>query len=225
MISAGGAVTRAKVRLERARADHPLVAITVRVFRRFSEDDGGVYSSSLTYYTFFSIFPLLLFLASGLGYLTFLNEGLRRDILEAGFGAFPLLNSILKPKALLIFEEQRGTFALLGLLLALYAGSGAIVALSHALNRIHRITDERNFVGKRVSSLKLLAILMQKSPAVVRRETLEDAVWGDSPPDSDALRVHIHTLRSAVDPPGVPPLLRTIRGAGYQLAEPENDAA
>ncbi|MDR1063436.1 MAG: response regulator transcription factor, partial [Azoarcus sp.] len=35
---------------------------------------------------------------------------------------------------------------------------------------------------------RLLEILMQKSPAVVRRETLEEALWGEDVPDSDSLR-------------------------------------
>ncbi|MBI3937028.1 MAG: response regulator transcription factor [Betaproteobacteria bacterium] len=73
--------------------------------------------------------------------------------------------------------------------------------------------------------LKILELLMKRSPNVVWRREIEETVWGDSPPDSDALRVHIHTLRSAIDPPGVPALLRTIRGVGYQLVEPDGDAA
>ena len=40
--------------------------------------------------------------------------------------------------------------------------------------------------------LKLLEVLMLKSPAVVRREALEEALWGDDCPDSDSLRSHIH---------------------------------
>jgi DNA-binding response OmpR family regulator len=50
-------------------------------------------------------------------------------------------------------------------------------------------------------------------------------VWGDSPPDSDALRVHIHTLRAAIDPPGAALLLHTLRGVGYRLAEDERGPA
>ncbi|ACO77993.1 response regulator, transcriptional regulatory protein (two-component), ColR [Azotobacter vinelandii CA] len=66
---------------------------------------------------------------------------------------------------------------------------------------------------------KLLAILMQKSPAVVRREFLENALWGDDLPESDSLRSHIHQLRQALDKPFDKPLLHTIHGVGYRLAE------
>jgi DNA-binding response OmpR family regulator len=66
---------------------------------------------------------------------------------------------------------------------------------------------------------------MKRSPQVVWRREIEQAVWGDTPPDSDALRVHIHTLRTAIDPPGLPPLLRTVRGIGYSLAEEGDEPA
>jgi len=67
--------------------------------------------------------------------------------------------------------------------------------------------------------LKILAVLMQKSPAVVRREALEEALWGDDCPDSDSLRSHIHQLRQALDKPFATALLHTLHGVGYRLAE------
>ncbi len=69
---------------------------------------------------------------------------------------------------------------------------------------------------------KLLAILMQKSPAVVRREQLEEALWGDDVPDSDSLRSHIHQLRQVLDKPFGTPLLHTVHGVGFRLAEPDH---
>ena len=69
---------------------------------------------------------------------------------------------------------------------------------------------------------KLLAILMQRSPAVVRREQLEEALWGNDPPDSDALRSHIHQLRQVLDKPFATPLLHTVYGVGFRLARLED---
>lgn len=64
---------------------------------------------------------------------------------------------------------------------------------------------------------QLLRILMRESPAVVTRSRLEREIWGDEPPETDALRAHIHVLRRAIDPPGSAPLLRTVHGTGYRL--------
>lgn len=63
----------------------------------------------------------------------------------------------------------------------------------------------------------LLRSLMKESPRVVKRSALEHAVWGDSPPDSDALRTHIHALRQAIDKPFPVALLQTAPGLGYKL--------
>ena len=73
--------------------------------------------------------------------------------------------------------------------------------------------------------LKILELLMQRAPGVVSRREIERTVWGDSPPDSDALRVHMHTLRSAIDPPGQRPLVHTLRGIGYQMRDSDAPAA
>ena len=55
------------------------------------------------------------------------------------------------------------------------------------------------------------------------RAEIEHAVWGEVPPDSDALRAHMHLLRAAVDKPFERPLLRTVRGVGYQLLPSERE--
>ena len=70
--------------------------------------------------------------------------------------------------------------------------------------------------------MKLLEVLMQRSPAVVRRESLEEALWGDNCPDSDSLRSHIHQLRQVIDKPFPIALLHTQHGVGYRLAEDTN---
>lgn len=67
---------------------------------------------------------------------------------------------------------------------------------------------------------KLLAAMMHAAPQVLSREALERTVWGDSPPDSDALRTHIHALRAALDKPFATAMLKTIPGIGYRLVDP-----
>ncbi|WP_029133970.1 response regulator transcription factor [Sedimenticola selenatireducens] len=69
--------------------------------------------------------------------------------------------------------------------------------------------------------LKILALLMRRSPGVVRRVEIEREIWGDDPPDSDTLRAHLHALRTAIDRNFKPALLHTIRGMGYQLTGPD----
>lgn len=83
--------------------------------------------------------------------------------------------------------------------------------------------------GKKIDlnpiGLKLLEKLMSASPAVVSRAELEHHVWGEELPDSDSLRVHIHSLRAAIDKPFDKPLLTTRHGIGYSLVDPDASAA
>ena len=65
---------------------------------------------------------------------------------------------------------------------------------------------------------KLLEVLMQASPAAVTRERLEQAVWGEDPPDGDMLRSHVYELRRSVDGPFAVKLVHTLPRVGYRLA-------
>lgn len=67
--------------------------------------------------------------------------------------------------------------------------------------------------------IKMLTILMRASPRVVSRRELERQVWGDVLPDSDTLRSHLYNLRKAIDRPFEHPLLHTVQGAGYRIAD------
>lgn len=69
---------------------------------------------------------------------------------------------------------------------------------------------------------KLLEALIRRAPAIMPRDVLLREIWGDNPPDSDALRTHIHALRQALDRPFVTPMLRTLPGSGYRLVDSED---
>ncbi|MAA88435.1 MAG: DNA-binding response regulator [Haliea sp.] len=63
----------------------------------------------------------------------------------------------------------------------------------------------------------LLELLMKRCPEVVPHEDLTHTLWGDEPPDSDALKSHIYRLRQAVDGAFDRALIRTVAGTGYAL--------
>lgn len=77
-------------------------------------------------------------------------------------------------------------------------------------------------LGLNPSLRTLLAVLMSNSHRVVSRRELEDALWGDEPPDGDVLRTHIYALRSVIDRPFDRKLLTTVHGSGYRLAEQDD---
>lgn len=150
---------RLQVALARARARSSLVDIVVSTFKRYSADDCGSYAAALTYYAFFAIFPLLLFAAAGVGYATFGNERLAEDLIDAGVKGVPLLQDALTAETLVTLQENKDTIAGIGLILALYTGTGMIVALEHSLNKVHRLEEEGNWFQKRGRALGWLALL------------------------------------------------------------------
>jgi len=64
---------------------------------------------------------------------------------------------------------------------------------------------------------EILKVLMREHPKVVSRVELERELWGEDPPDSDALRSHLYNLRQAVDKPFDSPMIETITGQGYRI--------
>ncbi len=90
---------------------------------------------------------------------------------------------------------------------------------------LNRSTLTVHRAGNRIElspiSMKLLQRLMEESPSVVVRDTLETLLWADEHPDGDALRSHMYKLRQAIDKPFNKPLIHTIHRVGYRLADEE----
>lgn len=88
------------------------------------------------------------------------------------------------------------------------------------LNPDTRIVKRDNKVLElTVIEFQILEMLMRRAPCVVRRDEISAKIWGDTPPEVDALRVHIHHLRNAIDKSFDVPLLHTVRGIGYRLTK------
>lgn len=81
------------------------------------------------------------------------------------------------------------------------------------------VSREDKRINLTPTALKILELLIRRSPNVVTRQEIEQNIWRDSPPDSDALRAHIHSLRAAVDRPFAKPLIHTLHGVGFRLVD------
>lgn len=90
------------------------------------------------------------------------------------------------------------------------------------LTREHRAERQGRPLKLTGIGYRILEELARAHPEAVTRSELLHRIWGDSPPDSDALRSHIYSLRGALDKPFDRPLLQTLPGLGYRL---ETDAS
>lgn len=73
------------------------------------------------------------------------------------------------------------------------------------------------------TGFKLLQQMMLAYPNIVFRDDMERAIWGDDPPDSDALRSHVFALRKAVDRPFDHKMVKTVHGIGFRLQPADED--
>jgi two-component system OmpR family response regulator len=70
----------------------------------------------------------------------------------------------------------------------------------------------------------LLAYLMRHSGQVVTRSMLLENVWDlHFDPQTNVIDVHMSRIRQAIDKKFSPPLIHTVRGAGYVLGERSSD--
>ena len=83
----------------------------------------------------------------------------------------------------------------------------------------HTITREDKSLKLTPTGFKILEILMNASPRVVSKNELEEKVWSDDIPSSDALRTHMHSVRAQVDKPFANPMIMTFPGVGYQVVD------
>jgi DNA-binding response OmpR family regulator len=65
----------------------------------------------------------------------------------------------------------------------------------------------------------LLATLLAQAPHVCSRERLLRTLWPEGEGDAAALHTLVYELRALVDRPFAQPLLASVRGVGYRIAE------
>ena len=111
------------------------------VRQKYAEDQGGYLAASVTYYAFFSIFPLLLVLVTLLGYALDGDPDLQRRVLDSALADFPVIGPQLEDNV----HSLRGSVAALavGIGVALWAGTGVALALENALDHIWGIPIRR----------------------------------------------------------------------------------
>ena len=87
----------------------------------------------------------------------------------------------------------------------------------------HRVSRGDQSIKLGPTEFRLLRFLLERPGRVFEREQLLDHVWGqDADIEPRTVDVHIRRLRMAINLPGSPNVIRTVRSAGYAL-EVETD--
>ena len=140
---------------DRFQLAHKPLAIPMAVIRKFGNDQAGQLAALISYYAFFSIFPLLLVFTTILGFVLQGNNGIYADVKNSVLGHFPGID--LQTHAL----EGNVAALVLGLLTSLWAGLGVTNAAQNAFNRVWAVPfkDRPDFIHSRLRGLLLLTCL------------------------------------------------------------------
>lgn len=126
--------------------------------REILDDNVLGLSAQTAYYFFFSLFPLLLFVAPLLSVIGDKEEMVGWVLTRAGRAvppeAFALVDGIVKD---VVLSESAPGLMSLGALLAAWSGSNIFGALIDALNRAYDVRESRTWVHQQV--IRLLALL------------------------------------------------------------------
>ena len=144
-------------RFDRYQRRHRWLGFPLAVRQKYSDDQGGYLAATVTYYAFFSIFPLLLLFVSVLGFVLRGDHHLEQKLIDSALGQFPIIGDALRVHAL-----QGSVLGLdVGAVAALGSGMGVFLAAENAMNQLWGIPHRRrpDFLRSRVKALVLLVVL------------------------------------------------------------------
>src|SRR3954454_20108218 len=141
-------------RLDQFQRRHHWAGFPLAVIYKFADDQGPFLSALLTYYGFVSLFPLLLLLATLLGFFLQGDPQLQARVLDSALGQFPLIGNDL-PRGQL---GGSGWALAVGLIGIVYGGLGVAQAGQNAMNVIWAVPRNRrpNPLKSRLRSMVLL---------------------------------------------------------------------
>lgn len=152
-------MNRFLARLDYLQRRHRWMALPVAVFKRFGEHAGGRLATAISYWGFFSIFPLLLVFVTVLNIVLEDDPNTRQDLVDGALGQIPVLGTDLANTQSALGGSW--TTIVAALLVALWAGLAAANALQKAVDEIWDtpMFERPNGAVLRLRSVVVLVIL------------------------------------------------------------------
>ena len=125
--------------------------------KKFSDDQAGRLAVVVAFYAFFSIFPLLLVFVTVLGYVLAGDHTLANSVSTSVLDRFPVIGPSIQGNHL----KGDALALILGIVLALWSGSGVTGAMTTALEEVWEIprAERANFPQQKLRGLLLLLAL------------------------------------------------------------------
>jgi membrane protein len=142
---------------DRFQQRHEWLGFPLAVRQKYSDDQGSYLAATITYYGFFSIFPLLLVATTVLGFLLRHHPKLDRSIVDSALAQFPVIGHDVA-----LHRLQGSGLALgLGIAIALWSGMGVFLATESAMNRLWGVpmTHRPDALRARLRAFGMLLVL------------------------------------------------------------------
>ena len=146
-------------KLDAFQREHPWAGFPLAVVKKFGDDRAGYLAALIAYYGFFSLFPLLLVLATGLFFVLGDNPELRTKIVNSALSQFPVIGQQIKGS---VAPLHGSLIALIvGIAGALWGGMGVVQAMQHAMDTVWNVPvrEKPRFIKARLKALVMLAVL------------------------------------------------------------------
>lgn len=144
-------------RFDRFQQRHSWLGFPLAVRQKYADDQGGYLAAGITYYVFFSIFPLLLALTTVLGFVLRAHHGLESRVLHSTLAQFPVVGDEIRTQSL-----GGSTLGLaVGLAAAVWSGTRGVLAFESALDQLWGVPFIRrpDLIRSRLRALGLLLVL------------------------------------------------------------------
>jgi membrane protein len=145
--------------IDRWQQATPLTAVPCAVAKKFTDDGASRLAALIAYWSFFSIFPLLLAFASILGFLLEDNPDFQQDVLDSTVAQIPVIGNQLSRDVTSL--KGSGVALAIGIIGAVWAGLGVTLAIGRALDTLWAVrrVDRPDYVRARVRGLAILLVI------------------------------------------------------------------
>ena len=145
--------------LDSYQRTRPWLAVPIAAAKKFGEDQAGNLAALISYYAFFSLFPLLLALVTVLGLALQGNPQLADRIVGSALVNFPVIGDEIRNNVGSLHGHWPAL--LVGLAGALWAGMAAIDAAQEAMNALWDvpIREKPKFLARKLRSLLMLVVV------------------------------------------------------------------
>jgi membrane protein len=145
--------------IDRWQQARPLTAVPVAVAKKFTDDGASRLAALIAYWSFFSIFPLLLAFASILGFLLEDNPDFQQDVLDSTVAQIPVIGDQLSRDVTSL--KGSGLALAIGIVGAVWAGLGVTLAIGRALDELWAVRrmDRPDYVHSRLRGLAILVVI------------------------------------------------------------------